>query len=88
MLSDVGKREVLCDSQGRRCAVLETVALDRRHFRDIDEHWARLEGEGDVSIDHWRVAHQAFFRREGQLANDMDLWCEQSRIVECLPAGD
>ena len=42
----VGKRMVLCDSSGRPRAIVETTALERRRFCDIDEAWARAEGEG------------------------------------------
>jgi uncharacterized protein YhfF len=86
-LSHIGKRVVLRDSLGRSRAVLETVGLERRRFCDIDESWARLEGEGDLSLDYWRTVHEAFFRREGQFSDDMDLWCERFRVVERLPLG-
>jgi uncharacterized protein YhfF len=87
-LTHVGKRALLCDSAGRGRAIVETTSLELRRFCDVDERWARQEGEGDLSLRHWRRAHQAFFEREGHFAEDMDLWCEQFRIVELLPAAD
>ena len=87
-LSHVGKRMVLVDSRERPRAVVETVSLERRRFCDIDAAWAREEGEGDLSLDHWRRVHRAFFEREGAFAEDMELWCERFRVVESLPAPD
>jgi uncharacterized protein YhfF len=87
-LTHVGKRMLLCDSAGRARAIVETVSLERRRFCDVDERWAREEGEGDLSLAYWRQAHQAFFQREGEFSEDMDLWCERFRVVELLPSTE
>ncbi len=81
----VGKRTALCDSAGRQRAIVETTALARRRFCDIDAAWARAEGEGDLTLAYWREAHRAHFEREGAFAEDMDLWCETFRVVELVP---
>jgi len=87
-LSHIGKRALLCDSAGRPRAIVETMSLARRRFCDVDEDWARAEGEGDLSLDYWRRTHRAFFEREGFFSEEMDLWCEQFRVVEVLPLGE
>jgi uncharacterized protein YhfF len=84
-LSFVGRRVLLCDSSGRPRAVLETLALELRRFCEVDEAWAREEGEGDLSLRRWRDTHRAFFEREGGFSEEMDLWCERFRVVEALP---
>jgi len=84
----VGKRALLCDSAGRHRAIVETVSLELKRFCDVDEAWARAEGEGDLSLDYWRRVHRAFFEREGHFAEDMDLWCERFRVVEVLPSAE
>lgn len=86
-LTQVGKHALLCDSAGRARAIVETLSLELRRFCDVDEAWARAEGEGDLSLDHWRRTHRAFFEREGHFAEDMDLWCERFRVVELLGSG-
>jgi uncharacterized protein YhfF len=85
-LTHVGKRMVLRDSAGRARAIVETTALERRRFCDVDEAWARAEGEGDLTLGYWRETHRTYFEREGPFAEDMDLWCETFRIVEQMPA--
>lgn len=35
-----------------------------RKFKEITEEEARLEGEGDLSLDYWRKVHEQFFRTE------------------------
>ena len=84
-MTHVGKRLVLCDSVGRPRAVVETLSLERRRYCDVDEAFARLEGEGDLSLAWWRLAHRTFFEGEGAFAEDMELWCERFRLVRTLP---
>jgi uncharacterized protein YhfF len=81
----VGKQMVLCDSAGRARAVVETLSLERRRYCDVDEEFARMEGEGDLSLAWWRLAHRSFFESEGFFAPEMPLWCERFRVVRTLP---
>jgi uncharacterized protein YhfF len=74
-----------CDSSGQPRVVVETTALDRRRFCDVEEAFARAEGEGDLSRAWWRDAHRDFFEREGGFSEDMELWCERFRVVKILP---
>jgi uncharacterized protein YhfF len=83
-LTHPGKQIVACDGEGRPRAILETVALERRRFRNVDEAFARAEGEGDLSLAWWRDAHRAYFERNGGFSPDMELWCERFRLVRTL----
>lgn len=80
----VGKQVLACDSSGRPRAVLETLSLTRRRFRDLDEDWAAAEGEGDQTLAHWRQVHRCHFEAEGTFSEDMELWCERFRVVAVL----
>ncbi|MGL4307984.1 MAG: ASCH domain-containing protein, partial [Cetobacterium sp.] len=31
-------------------------------FENVSEEFAKKEGEGDLSLDHWRKAHEKFFQ--------------------------
>ena len=84
-LTHVGRRVILLDSTGRARSILETISLGRRRFCDVDDDWARAEGEGDLSLSYWRQTHRTFFEREGYFTEEMDLWCERFRIVEIMP---
>ncbi len=84
---EAGKRWIVKDGQGRPRAVLETVELMRRRFRDVDADFAYEEGEGDRSLDYWRRAHANYFTRRGEFSPDMELYCERFRLVEILDRG-
>lgn len=81
----VGRRDIVLDSRGRRAAVIETVEVTVRRFDEIDEAFAADEGEGLRSLADWRDSHQAYFTRNGGFAPDMELLCERFRLVEIIP---
>ncbi|WNG20230.1 ASCH domain-containing protein [Cystobacter fuscus] len=83
-LTEVGKRMVACDSTGTPRVVLETVTLEQARFDEVDEDFAREEGEGDLTLAWWREAHQAYFERNGGFDPKMLLWCERFRVVRLL----
>lgn len=84
----VGRRDVVLDGQGRRAAVIETVEVNRRRFDEVDAEFARDEGEGDLSYEFWREAHEAYFERNGGFSPDMILVCERFRLVDVLDHKD
>jgi uncharacterized protein YhfF len=49
---------------------------------EIDEGFARDEGEGFESVEEWRVAHQRFFGRP--LAPETPIVAVRLRVVEQL----
>lgn len=48
---------------GEAVAVIQTTRVELRRFDDIDEAFARCEGEGDQTLSWWRTAHEAYYRR-------------------------
>jgi uncharacterized protein YhfF len=87
LLTEVGKRMVATDGQGRPRCVIETVELTQRRFDEVDESFARDEGEGDRSLATWRENHRIYFGRLRGHAPDMLLWCERFRVVELIEEG-
>ncbi len=84
----VGRRDTVLDGRGRPAAVIETLEVTIRRFDEIDEAFARDEGEGLRTLEDWRAGHQAYFERNGGFSPDMDLVCERFRLVEALPRDD
>jgi uncharacterized protein YhfF len=84
--TEIGKRMVAKDGQGRPRAVLETVELTQRRFHEVDAPFAFEEGEGDRTLSFWRAAHERYFRRQGTFAPDMALYCERFRLVKVIEA--
>lgn len=77
---------ILLDGQGEPICLIDTFEITVRRFQDIDEEWARAEGEGDLSLRYWREGHWEFFNREAEteeysVSKDMLLCCERFRVV-------
>ncbi len=62
-LAQVGQYFVITDFEGVAKAVIQITSVKMVRFGDIDEDFARAEGEGDLTLDWWRTAHRAFFER-------------------------
>jgi len=82
-----GVRFVVIDAAGADRAVVEVVDLTERRFDTMDEASARLEGEGDLSLAHWRAVHEGYFGRQGVFAEDMPIWFCRFRLIEALGEG-
>ena len=76
-----GKRMAVCDGEGRPRAVVETVTLEQKRYFEVDAAFARLEGEGDLTLEDWREGHRLYFERTGGFEPEMMLWCETFRLV-------
>lgn len=68
----------------RPVAVMETVAVGRRRFSEIDHTFAVLEGEGDGSLRFWQLAHEDYFGKAGFFEPEMWLWWEEFRLVSVI----
>lgn len=84
----VGRRDIVLDGRGEPAAVIETVSIEMKRFDEVDADFAAMEGEGDLSYDYWRTAHEAYFTRTGGFSPDMILVCERFRLVETLDRKD
>jgi uncharacterized protein YhfF len=58
----VGDVEIICSFEGELLAVIAIVDLRVVPFEEVGEEHARLEGEGDRSLEHWRLVHRNYFR--------------------------
>ena len=88
-LPRVGAISVVLDSRGRPVAVVETTEIFVLPFDRVPPDFARDEGEGDLSLDHWQREHWAFFSRACEAlgrrpALDMPVACERFRRVRRL----
>lgn len=60
-LSKVGKINIIYNSKNEQVKIKITNVRKCR-FCDIDENWAKTEGEGDLSLEYWKTVHEQFFR--------------------------
>ena len=80
----IGSYNIILDGQNVPVCVIRLVSLQLVRFCDINEEFARKEGEGDLSLEYWRKEHQRFFFREGHFSEDMELIAEEFELVEVL----
>jgi uncharacterized protein YhfF len=81
-----GDLSIVTDFAGNAKCVIETQRVDIVPFSDVTEEFARTEGEGDGSLEYWRMAHEAFFGRECMRIGrepepDMPVVCERFEVV-------
>ncbi len=60
-LPRVGERLMLQDVEDRPAAIIETTEVRVVRAADIDLAFAHDEGEGFMSVEEWRSAHEAFW---------------------------
>lgn len=80
----IGSYNIILDGQNAPVCVIRLVSLQLVRFCDINEEFARKEGEGDLSLEYWKKEHQRFFIREGHFSEDMELIAEEFEVVEVL----
>jgi uncharacterized protein YhfF len=77
---------IILNSLKEPLCIIKTISVTKRAFREIDEDYARTEGEGDGSLRHWKEVHWKFFLEECKLVGrepdeDMPVICEVFKVV-------
>lgn len=85
-LPRAGEYSVILDSGEQAVCIIQTTKVYVAPFREISADHARREGEGDLSLAHWRRVHERFFREELAEAGltfdeDMPVVCEEFACV-------
>jgi 5-formyltetrahydrofolate cyclo-ligase len=60
-LPKVGNHWIVLDKNEKPCCILKTVKVEVNRFVDVTQEIAIAEGEGDLSVEHWRKIHKDFF---------------------------
>lgn len=81
-----GTLNIVLDGRGDPAALIRTVKVEHVPFLEVAEDFAAAEGEGDLSLEHWRREHRAFFTRVapsyGREFTDAELvQCEAFEVV-------
>jgi uncharacterized protein YhfF len=72
-LPEVGSLSILLDGRGHPRALINTTDVAVVPFDEVGEEHARLEGEGDGSLAHWRAVHERFFAGASSRAFEPDM---------------
>ena len=81
-----GEYNAILDSKDQAVCVTKTLRVYVVPFCKVDARHARLEGEGDLSLEYWRKVHEAFFTNVladfGLSFNEtMPVVCEEFELV-------
>lgn len=71
---------------GQAKALIRTVSVEIRRFSEVDAAFAKDEGEGDLTLEWWRTAHEAYYRRvlagSPYIVNgDLEIACERFELL-------
>ncbi|WP_368542573.1 ASCH domain-containing protein [Enterobacter soli] len=80
----IGSYNIILDGQNVPVCVIRLISMQLVRFCDVNEEFARKEGEGDLSLAYWQKEHKRFFSREGHFSEDMELIAEEFEVVEVL----
>ena len=69
----VGEEQIFLDSRDEPLAVVEITRVEVLRFDSVPWEFAKSEGEGFRSIEHWRGGHRSYFAGQGVTVNDDDL---------------
>lgn len=85
-LPEVDNVYIVTNWNGEAKAIIKTIAVNQRIYRDITEKYAAKEGEGDQSLAYWKKVHWDYYSREmeaeGQKPDEnMLIVCEEFETI-------
>ena len=72
---------IILSSKGEPKCVVHLIETKIKKFKDIDEQHAWEEGEGDRTLNHWRMVHQQFFSVYPDFTEESEIFCERFKVV-------
>lgn len=80
-LPEPGSLGIVLDGAGTPRVLIATTEVHVVPFEAVDEVHARLEGEGDLTLEHWREVHERAFSSGGSFALDMPVVLERFTVL-------
>ena len=86
ILPKIGDQYIVTDWSGNAKAVIETTKIEQVPYNKITSEFAKIEGEGDKSLEYWKRVHKDYYTREmkpfnEQFDENMIIVCEQFKAV-------
>jgi len=69
----IGEETIICFDNEKDACIVKTIDYKIMKFNEMTEELARLEGEGDLSLEHWRNTHYNFFKSYNSNFNEETL---------------
>jgi uncharacterized protein YhfF len=81
-----GDLNIIIDWQGKAQCIIETKKVTILPFENVTEEFAKIEGEGDMSLKYWQEVHINAFNRhlknyKMKFSKDMLVVCEEFETV-------
>ena len=58
----IGEESIICYDDDTFACIVKTVDYKIIKFNEMTEEYAKLEGEGDLSLEYWKKVHYDFFK--------------------------
>ncbi|WP_432664930.1 ASCH domain-containing protein [Wukongibacter baidiensis] len=81
-----GQLSIITDWKGIAQCIIEIKKVNIMPFKEVTEEFAKIEGEGDKSLEYWRRVHIDFFTKElsevgKEFTEDMEVVFEEFEVV-------
>ncbi len=89
-LPKIGDLNIITDWEGKAYGITRTLKVRLKPFFSISAEHARLEGEGDGSLEYWKTSHWDYYTRELEAfgktpVESMIIVCEEFELIYKLP---
>lgn len=81
---EAGDLSIITDGSGRPRALIRTTSVREVPFGEVDAEHAAAEGEGDLSLEHWRGVHRSFFEESANgepVTDEMPVLLEEFTVL-------
>ena len=79
-LPKIGDLTIVTDWDGNAQCIVKTTKVQLKPFFSVDESYAKIEGEGDKSLQYWKKTHWDYYARE---LKEFNREPRESMIVVC-----
>lgn len=85
-LPEIGTQYIVTDWDGNAKSIIETIKVAPTPYNEITPEFARIEGEGDKSLEYWKKVHKTYYTREMEpygepFTEDMIIICEYFKTI-------
>lgn len=86
-LPELGQYDMILNGDSEPIAIIKNTKIEMKKMNEVDEVFARSEGEGDLSYEYWYEAHQGFFteqlkRHNLKFSPEILLVCENFEVID------
>ncbi|MFT9497210.1 ASCH domain-containing protein [Anaerosolibacter sp.] len=81
-----GDYSIITNWDGVAKCIIQTKRVNIVPYNQVTEEFARIEGEGDLSLDYWRKVHEIYYIKECErigkkFTQEMPVICEEFDVV-------